>query len=334
MEIQTYAPVVIPTLCRYKEFVILMESLRKNTLADKTEVYVYLDYPKAEKHEEGYNKICHYLDTVTGFKKLHVIKRESNWGARENSEDCALQMMKHYDCFIFTEDDDEFSPNFLEFINKGLEKFKDDPKVFAINGYKHFYNIKYADNNFFMENVDFSSWGYGIWTNKMQASIDKMQGYYFRKALLNPFKLYKVIRNGWNHVLSLIYLSTYKYAGKFAVDGLWSLYCAIEELDIVMPVVSKVKNHGITNGMSAEVLGIDYSELSKKFEEQVMDTDTHFNFVGDGYNYYDQNREIYKAEGYERMSFWDFLKAVAKRIVRPFTKESNKKIAICNVNLR
>lgn len=322
MAITQYAPVVIPTLCRDKELIRLLESLKRNSGADKTIVYVYLDYPKNVNHVEGYKKICEYLETVSGFKELIVIRREKNWGARENSGDAILQTMAKHERYIFTEDDNVFSPNFLEFINKGLEKFKDDTRVFAINGYKHFYNIKHSDNNYFMENVDFSAWGYGAWTSKMREGTQAIQGYYFRKALLNPLKLYRVYRNGWNHVLSLIYSSVYRYKGQGAPDGLWSLYCAIEKKQVVMPVVTKVKNHGMTNGFSASISKrSDLVDLAQKFESQELDTEQDFEFIGNGYNYYSQNREIYKAEGYERMSFGDFMKAVVKRIVRTFVKE-------------
>ena len=57
-----YAPVIIPTLCRYEKFVQCMESLRKNSWAKYTEIYVAVDYPSKESHWEGYNRICEYLN--------------------------------------------------------------------------------------------------------------------------------------------------------------------------------------------------------------------------------------------------------------------------------
>ena len=43
--VNNLAPVIIPTLCRYDHFKRLMESLNKCTWADKTDVYIGLDYP-------------------------------------------------------------------------------------------------------------------------------------------------------------------------------------------------------------------------------------------------------------------------------------------------
>lgn len=51
--------------------------------------------------------------------------------------DLKKQVEKRFDRYISTEDDNEFSPNFLVYMNKGLELYKDDPKVLAICGYSY-----------------------------------------------------------------------------------------------------------------------------------------------------------------------------------------------------
>ena len=61
MKIKQYAPVVIPTLNRYKHFKACLESLEKCKYADKTNVYVSLDFPPSDKYKEGWLKISEYL---------------------------------------------------------------------------------------------------------------------------------------------------------------------------------------------------------------------------------------------------------------------------------
>ena len=74
-----YAPVIIPTLCRYEHFVRCVESLRKNTWAQYTDVYIGLDYPAKESHREGYEKIKDYLkQNFTEFNHFTVIIRKKN----------------------------------------------------------------------------------------------------------------------------------------------------------------------------------------------------------------------------------------------------------------
>jgi hypothetical protein len=79
------APIYIPTLCRSKHFIRLIESLKKNSWAKYTDVYVALDYPSKDSHWEGYNAICEYLKgDFSEFAGFYVVKRETNYGAGRN----------------------------------------------------------------------------------------------------------------------------------------------------------------------------------------------------------------------------------------------------------
>lgn len=49
-----YSPVIIPTLNRYEHFRECLESLEHCVDADKTTVYIGLDYPPSEKHVDGW----------------------------------------------------------------------------------------------------------------------------------------------------------------------------------------------------------------------------------------------------------------------------------------
>ena len=83
MEIKIYAPVIIPTLNRYEHFIKCLESLEKCTGAEKTDVYVGLDYPPSEKYEIGWKRIDDYLaekELSNGFNKLIVFRRKENCG--------------------------------------------------------------------------------------------------------------------------------------------------------------------------------------------------------------------------------------------------------------
>ena len=49
-----YAPVVIPTLCRYEHLKNCLESLARCTYSHETDVYLCLDFPAKESHKRGY----------------------------------------------------------------------------------------------------------------------------------------------------------------------------------------------------------------------------------------------------------------------------------------
>ena len=64
-----YAPVCIVTLNRYEHFRKCLESLEQCTGANKTEVFVSLDYPPSEKYIEGWKKTDAFL----------AQKEQNNW---------------------------------------------------------------------------------------------------------------------------------------------------------------------------------------------------------------------------------------------------------------
>ena len=131
-----YAPVVIPTLCRYEHFRNCVESLAQCQLADKTDLFIGLDYPLKDSHKEGYTKLKKYIsDGIVGFKSVNVFFHEKNIGAINNSTFLYNQIKNKYDSYIYTEDDNVFSQNFLVFVNDCLNRFKEDESVYAVCGY-------------------------------------------------------------------------------------------------------------------------------------------------------------------------------------------------------
>ena len=136
--INSFAPVIIPTLNRYDHLRRCIDSLAKCIHAKETELIIGLDYPPSEKYEGGWKKIREYLPTVTGFKKVTIIIRDHNLGAVGNMNALIDYSNKLYDRYIFSEDDNEFSPCFLDFVNKGLEIYKDNRKVLSVCGFNQY----------------------------------------------------------------------------------------------------------------------------------------------------------------------------------------------------
>lgn len=176
--IRQYAPVTIATLNRYEHFRNCLESLEKCTGADQTEVFVALDYPPSEKYVEGWKKIDKYLldkEQDNGFKNLFVIRRKYNYGiGKVNSNISSLfreQIADHYDRYISTEDDNVFSPNFLEYMNQALEEFYDDDNCMAVCGYQFDFTLTDYNYNIYLSH-EFSAWGTGYWVRKRKEHVE------------------------------------------------------------------------------------------------------------------------------------------------------------------
>lgn len=311
-----FAPVIIPTLCRYEHFKQCLNSLSECTYAEQTDIYIGLDYPLKEEHWNGYQKILSFLDNFdkNKFKSITIIKRPYNYGLgpKGNIRTLCKEILENYDRFIFTEDDNIFSKNFLEYINKGLDLYEKDKSIFAINGYKHLMEFKYSDNNHFAQNVGFSAWGYGIWKDRYLLFFKKNKMQYYIKALLNPFALYRIYQNGWSRINTLLYIIKKKDI-RFA-DYILNIYLPIEKQNVIMPIISKVRNCGWDG--SGENCNPNNQELKDLHSNQKLDINIHFEYKGNPLNYYKENRELIVKNGYSRLSFREFTRLIFKPILK------------------
>ncbi len=340
-----YAPVIIPTLCRYEHFKECIESLSRCTWAEYTEVYVGLDYPAKESHWEGYKKIKSYLEGCgdMNFKKLHVIVRPYNYGAYNttneisNSDDLEKRIFDKYDRYIFSEDDNVFSPDFLEYIDKGLEKYENDDSVYAIVGYCHPYPFEYKDNNSFHHQTDFSAWGYGVWTAKESAAQDEYSNILFK----HPHRIKnikKLLPFGYNRVLDFL-IESLRSSHEMKIDNDISTYLQLTGKTVIVPTMSKVRNIGWDgSGQSKAGIRKEDKKISAGHNYQKIDEGQSFDFEGDPWAYFDENNRIAAEYSDGKISLTTFLrqvsvitlKTIVKKIIRwdKIKEERNKKHAM------
>lgn len=233
-----FSPVIIPTLNRIEHFKKCIESLARCKHANKTELIIGLDYPSAEKYIMGYNSIKQYINNISGFKKVTVIYREYNFGAYKNWVDLMNYGFIHYDSIIMTEDDNEFSPNFLEYMNEGLRLYKNNPKIFSINGYNYPISMNGYDKNIY-GSYRFSAWGCGFWKHKM-FNVTNRELVLF---VLNPIHFFKLLYRLPFKVIAIpktLILSP----SEVHLDMVYETYCCINNWISIFPTVSKVRNWG------------------------------------------------------------------------------------------
>lgn len=240
IEIKTYAPILIPTLNRYEHFCRCVESLAKCTHANQTELIIGLDYPPNDKYYDGWKRICDYLPSIKGFFKITVIKREYNYGAVKNIQELEEYAHNYYDRYILTEDDNEFSPNFLDFINKGLEAYKDNPKVLGICGYNYpNLDMSSYDRDYYFSH-EMSAWGWGSWFNERCTKA--------QLTIQDPAYLYKLIKN----ISFRLFMSNgmkrcnllYNIGREFLGDAYYTYYEWNCDMYCMFPKLSLVRNLG------------------------------------------------------------------------------------------
>ncbi|MCH5248885.1 MAG: glycosyltransferase family 2 protein [Lachnospiraceae bacterium] len=241
-----YAPVAISACYRDEHLNRCIQSLKKNTYADKTELYISVDYPPSESRTEGWEKVCRMLkNPIEGFDKVHVYFQKHNLGLSGNYQFLEKTVFAKYDRLIHTEDDNEFSVNFLTYMNKGLALYKDHPTVYGIVGYAHDYQFNCGENNV-VALTDFSAWGMGIWREKEKIIHEQLTMENWLRAAQNyrlMWKLYSRRKKLFSRMLGTI-LSTSDADVIPNVDVNRGIFLALNGFCTINPIKSKVRNWG------------------------------------------------------------------------------------------
>lgn len=245
------APVLIVTLNRFDHLRRCIESLKSNSLAKDTDLYIGLDYPPNERYQKGYEQVRDYLDSgVDGFREVIVVKHAENQGASKNFMQLQEIVYKRHDRMIFSEDDNEFSPNYLEYMNRCLEKYEKDESVLAIAGYNYPIATDGFSGNVFRYHIYFPAWGYGIWREKESQMRKKLNMNFFMRCYKNCHymrMLSKASRNQYANMIKgmLEYTSNLIKGGQIReTDLAYGLYMAATGKQMIFPVESKVRNCG------------------------------------------------------------------------------------------
>ena len=154
------APIVLFTYNRPRHTRQTVEALLKNDYAAESDLIIYSDGYKDEKTREGVEETRKYIQSITGFKLIQVIKREKNWGLANNIIDGVTAVVNTYGRIIVLEDDLLTSPYFLKYMNEGLNFYENEEDVISIHGYTFPVKGKLPET-FFIRGAD--CWGWGTW---------------------------------------------------------------------------------------------------------------------------------------------------------------------------
>lgn len=263
---------MITTLDRYNHFTHCVESLRKNTRSKEIKLVIALDYPLYEKHWEGYKKICEYLtQDFMEFHSVEIIKRQANFGAGKNFREAREYLFEKYDKIICSEDDNIFSPNFVDYILKGFEQYADCEEVFAVCGYSYPVYWGEDSNTIVMSSTLYSAWGYGIWRDRYQQYYSEYNGRYIWKLARNRKRVMELRKKNKNLFFYLI--SDIGEEKIHKGDSGISIYIADKNYRCILPKKSLVRNMGFDGS------GIHCHEKTKyNYSEQVIDDSLEFEY--------------------------------------------------------
>lgn len=265
-EIREYAPILIPTLNRYEHFKRCVESLAKCTHAEKTELVIGLDYPPSERYQKGWEQISIFVDKIKGFKKVTIFRADKNLGESKNLQIIRTYAEKKYNTYIITEDDNEFSPCFLDYTNKALTLYWDDERVTSISGYNFPIEMGNYNKNIYAHH-QYSAWGVGKWVKKFKPiptnfAID---------ILKSPNNIRKILRAEPKILFNL--LSMIAQQQRWG-DALTVASNIVNDYYSIFPSISLCKNHG--HDGSGLHCGGKKDDTNELYRNQKFSTETEF----------------------------------------------------------
>lgn len=155
-----YAPIALFTYARAEHTRQTVETLLRNKEAAMSDLYIFSDGPKNESKAQAVKENREYIHTIQGFKSIHIIEREKNWGLANSLIAGINDVINQYGRVIVVEDDLILSPYFLKFMNEALEKYKNDDRVGTISAYVPPIKEVLPETFFLMY---FQCWGWATW---------------------------------------------------------------------------------------------------------------------------------------------------------------------------
>lgn len=153
-------PILLFVYNRLKHTQDTINSLLSNHGAANHDLIIYSDGYKTEDDKASVDEVRKYISTIKGFRSQRLNLRSCNYGLSKSIVSGVTESLTDYEQIIVLEDDLYTSPYFLEYMNDGLERFKNDDRVACIHGYT--YPLKNALHEpFFLRGAD--CWGWATW---------------------------------------------------------------------------------------------------------------------------------------------------------------------------
>ena len=237
-----YAPIALFAYKRADKLKLCIEALSKNKYADKTDVYIFSDGYKGDQDKAQVEEVRDYIKSIlekNEFAQVEVIKRDKNWGLANSIINGVTQIINQYGKIIVVEDDLITSPDFLSYMNEGLDFYKDLKQFGSISA--HTYPIKALEkyNKDIYVTGKGECWGWGTWKDRWENvdwSVSDFVEYFAVKKMRKQFDS---LEKGLDNML------VQQMNGKLDSWAVrWCYHLFKKGLLTVYPRVSKTKNIG------------------------------------------------------------------------------------------
>ena len=237
-----FAPIAVFAYNRPFSLQQTLEALSKNKEAIESELFVFIDGPKSTNESH----LVDYVEEIANsfsrfFKSLTIFKSELNNGLVKSIRTGITKMRNNYSNLIIIEEDICVSKYFLKYMNQGLNKYKDNKKIWHLNGFN--FPSKIEKNDCFFSRVMFC-WGWATWN-------DRWEKYIQDSLFHDPFYINNILSEKLIKELNLnsninFFSSQIKnnMKGKYSWAIFWYVYIFLNKGLCLTPYKSITKNIG------------------------------------------------------------------------------------------
>jgi len=161
------APIVIFAFNRPDMLSRMIASLKSNVSFDKHEIFVYIDGPRNEADMPNVNRVIDISRELTS----NIFASNTNKGLGASIIRGVSGIINKYGRAIVLEDDLVLQPGFLQYMDKALDVYESDSRIFSICGYGlKIKRPKDYEGDVYLCNRS-SSWGWATWADRWN-SVD------------------------------------------------------------------------------------------------------------------------------------------------------------------
>jgi hypothetical protein len=164
-----YAPVMITVYNRLEHLRACITSLLRCEEAPETILYIASDAAYRGEDLEGVERVREYIRSISGFREVRPIFQDRNMGMEENYYSSVDLVFREFESIIVMEDDVVVGKGFLRFINEGLVKYRDEPRVISICGYMMPGGEGVEAGPYFLNEK--TPYGEGLWRHKESVAM-------------------------------------------------------------------------------------------------------------------------------------------------------------------
>lgn len=138
-----------------------LNSLSKCDRLNECILYIFCDGIKKPEHKEGVETTRSVVSEWAKKLNANVINRENNLGLAKSIVTGVTDLCKTYRKVIVLEDDLIVSPDFIDYMLQGLEKYQNEANVYQISGYMFPVDNPDTPDAFFLPLT--TTWGWATW---------------------------------------------------------------------------------------------------------------------------------------------------------------------------